>query len=523
MFSNPIVVAAVAGVVGLVIGFFITKILGKQAANKHLHDAEKQATDIVKKAERDAQDRLRDAKIQAKDHQFKLKQDFDRDTKQTRKELQRLENRLADKQEKIDRRFETIDRRKSELDEHERRLQALESQVNRSKDEYQQLILKVRDELETVANLSAEEAKQRLIKNVEDDARMEAAKNVRNIVDEAKEQAERKANWIIGCAVQRLANHHVQEKTVSVLPLPSDDLKGRIIGREGRNIRTLEQLTGIDLIVDDTPEAVVISSFNPLRREIARLTLEELIADGRIHPARIEEVVHKVEKDLDKKMKELGQQAAFDLGIQNMHPELLKLVGKLNYRTSYGQNQHKHAVEVAFIAGMIAAEFGEDVKIAKRGGLLHDIGKVIDHEVEGGHAVIGAEFAKKHGEEKAVWHAVGAHHEDYPIETVMDIIVQAADAISGARPGARREVVENYIKRLDDLEEISTSFNGVDKAFAIQAGREVRVIVANQNVSDEEAVLLSQDIAQKIETELTYPGQVKVTVIRELRAVGYAR
>jgi ribonuclease Y len=402
-------------------------------------------------------------------------------------------------------------------------INTLALEADAAKKNFQDKTVELQKELEKVAGLTSEEAKQRLITSVEGEARHEAAKLMKQIEENAKEEAERKANWIIGTSLQRLANHHVQEKTVSVVPIPSDELKGRIIGREGRNIRTLEQLTGIDLIVDDTPEAVVISGFNPLRREVARLTLEELIRDGRIHPARIEEVVHKVEKDLDKHIKELGQQAAFDLGIQNMHPELLKMVGKLNYRTSYGQNQYKHAIEASFIAGMLASEMGEDVKLAKRGGLLHDIGKVIDHEVEGSHAVIGAEFARKYGEDKRVWHAVGAHHEDYPIETVMDIIVQAADAISGARPGARREALETYSKRLEDLERISTDFKGVEKAFAIQAGREIRVIVTNQTLSDEETVFLSRDIAKKIESEMTYPGQIKVTVIRETRAVEYAR
>ncbi len=513
----------ISGIFGLALGTFVTFLSRKLLGRARLADARKSAAALIDDAKRKSADVVRDAKMQAKDQRYRMQQEFERETRQGRKELQKLEKRLRDKQEKLDRKIDFLERRQNELEDKESQIHKLQNRLESGKTEYNQLIQEVRKELEKVSHLTAEEAKNRLIKNVEEDARMEAAKRMRQIEEDAKDTSERKANWIIGNAVQRLANHHVQEKTVSVVQLPSDDLKGRIIGREGRNIRTLEQLVGIDLIVDDTPEAVVISSFNPLRREIARLSLEELISDGRIHPARIEEVVHKVEKQLDKYMRELGEQAVFDLGIQNMHPELLKLVGKLNYRTSYGQNQYKHAIEVAFIAGMIAAEFGEDIKIAKRGGLLHDIGKVMDHDVEGGHAVIGAEFARKHGEEKRVWHAIGAHHEDYPIETLMDIIVQVADALSGARPGARREVIETYIKRLDDLEGISQSFKGVEKAYAIQAGREVRVVVANESLSDEETVLLSRDIAKKIEQELTYPGQIKVTVIRETRAVEFAK
>lgn len=509
--------------VSLAAGWFAYMFKNRRFGSQKVRSMESQAQRLLEDAKREADNLLRDAKIQAKDQLIRMKQDFEQEKRNERRELQKVEERLQDKEEKVERRAEQLERRAQDIEQRERGLDGLKSDLERAKAENLTLTQSLRQELERIAGLTTEEAKARLIEHVEGEARIEAAKLIRQIEEEAKETAERKANWVISTSIQRLANHHVQEKTVSVVPLPNDDIKGRIIGREGRNIRTLEQLTGIDLIVDDTPEAVVISGFNPYRREIARLTLEELIRDGRIHPARIEEVVHKVEKDLEKHAKELGQQAAFDLGISNMHTELLKLVGKLNYRTSYGQNQYKHAIEVAYIAGMIAAEMGEDVKIAKRGGLLHDIGKVIDHDVEGSHAVIGAEFAKKHGEDKRVWHAIGAHHEDYPFESVTDIIVQVADALSGARPGARRETLETYTKRLNDLEGICTSFKGVEKAYAIQAGREVRVIVTNQTLSDADSVFLSQDIAKKIESELTYPGQIKVTVVRETRAVEYAR
>ena len=525
MYSTTVLIIGVvlALACGIAAGVFVQLIITKKGQRRRVKEAEKLARRIENDAQREAADLVREAKIKNKDHQYRMKQEFERNTRQTRKELQKQENRLRDSQERLDSKVEAFERNRHQQEQRARELENQEKTISEKENEYRQLISKTKQELESIANLSAEEAKQRLIKTVEDEARHEAGKRVKQIEEEAKETAQRKANWVISTSIQRLANHHVQEKSVSVVQLPSDDMKGRIIGREGRNIRTLEQLTGIDLIVDDTPEAVVISGFNPLRREIAKLALEELIADGRIHPARIEEVVKKAESTLEQKMKELGEQATFDLGLHNMHPELIKLVGKLNYRTSYGQNQYKHAIEVAFIAGMFAAEMGEDIKLAKRAGLLHDIGKVIDHEAEGSHAVVGAEFAKKHGEEESVWHAIGAHHEDYPMETVLDVIVQTADALSGARPGARREALENYTKRIEELEKISTSFNGVEKAFAIQAGREVRIVVENNKVNDEAALLLSKDIAKKIEDEMTYPGQIKITVIRETRAVGVAR
>jgi ribonuclease Y len=371
--------------------------------------------------------------------------------------------------------------------------------------------------------MTASEAKSILVESMENEAKLDAAKMIKVIEEEAKETADKKSKEIISLAIQRYAGEYVAERTVSVVPLPSDEMKGRIIGREGRNIRALEAATGIDLIIDDTPEAVILSGFNPVRREVARIALEKLIADGRIHPGRIEEVVRKAEEEVELAIKDAGEQAAFDLGVHGIHPEVLKLIGRLRYRTSYSQNIYQHSLEVAFLCGIMAAELGINVKQAKRAGLLHDLGKAVDHEVEGSHAVIGAELARKYGETPKIFHAIMAHHEDEKPNSVLAVLVQAADALSGARPGARREMMETYVKRLDDLEKISTSFAGVTTAFAIQAGREIRVMVSSEEVTDETAILLAKDIAKKIEADMTYPGQIKVNVIRETRAIEYAR
>ena len=380
-----------------------------------------------------------------------------------------------------------------------------------------------REKLETISGMSATEAKKELMNAMEDEAKHDAAKIIRQIEEEARETADKKAKEIMALAIQRYAGEYVAERTVSVVPLPSDEMKGRIIGREGRNIRALEAATGIDLIIDDTPEAVILSGFNPVRREVARLSLEKLIGDGRIHPGRIEEVVAKATEEVELSIKEAGEQAAFDLGVHGIHPEVLKLIGRLKYRTSYTQNVYQHSLEVAFLCGIMAAELGINVKQAKRAGLLHDLGKAVDHEVEGSHAVIGAELARKYGESPKIVHAIMAHHEDEKPTTVLAVLVQAADALSGARPGARREMMETYVKRLEDLERIATSFGGVQSSFAIQAGREIRVMVSSDQVTDETAVIMARDIAKKIEAEMTYPGQIKVNVIRETRAVEYAR
>ncbi|WP_027716409.1 ribonuclease Y, partial [Desulfuromonas sp. TF] len=377
--------------------------------------------------------------------------------------------------------------------------------------------------LERLSGLSSEEAKEQLIRTMESEARHDAAKRIKQIEDEAKETADKKAKEILALAIQRYAGDYVAEKTVSVVPLPTDEMKGRIIGREGRNIRAIEAATGIDLIIDDTPEAVIISGFNPVRREVARLALERLITDGRIHPARIEEVVNKAALEVDEAIREAGEQATFDVGVHGINPEIIKLIGRLKYRTSYGQNVLQHSLEVAFLCGIMAAELGLNVKQAKRAGLLHDIGKAVDHEIEGSHAVIGADLARKYGESPKIVHALAAHHEDEKPETMLAVLVQAADALSGARPGARREMLETYVKRLQDLERIGTSFGGVTSCFAIQAGREIRVMVSSEDVSDAHSHVLARDIARKIEDEMTYPGQIKVNVIRETRAIEYAK
>jgi ribonuclease Y len=406
---------------------------------------------------------------------------------------------------------------------HDRAVVARERKLEGLERKSHELLAASEAKLMEVAELSRDEARKRLIASVEEETRMDIARRVKALEEQAREQADRKAKRIIAMAIQRYAGEYVAEKTVSVVNLPNEEMKGRIIGREGRNIRAIEAATGIDLIIDDTPEAVILSGFHPMRREVARISLERLIADGRIHPSRIEEVVHKVEEEIEASVRESGEQATFELQVNNVHPEIIRLIGQLRYRTSYGQNQYAHSVDVGFLAGTMAAELGLNIKLAKRAGLLHDIGKVIDQSAEGSHAIIGAEFAKRYGENKIVVNAIAAHHEEVPKESIYAALVQAADALSGARPGARREILESYIRRLEDLERIANSFDGVDKSYAIQAGRELRIIVASDAIGDAEAILLSKEIAQKVESELTYPGQIKVTVIRETRAIEYAR
>ncbi len=505
--------------VGFLLAFWLRSKLtaGKIAA------AEQEARNIVEKAEREGKTVLKEAKLQAKDQLYQMKLDFEDATKKKRARLEKREKRLAEKEESIDGKLEQLEGREAGIAKKEQQLTQRETGLQDQEAKYQDLIQEQKGQLEKISGLTAEEAKNLLIKAMESEARYEAAKLIKRIENESREQADRKSRKIMATAIQRYAGDYVAEKTVSVVNLPSDEMKGRIIGREGRNIRALEAATGVDLIIDDTPEAVILSGFNSVRREVARLSLERLINDGRIHPARIEETVKKVSDEIDTEIREAGEQAAFDLGVHGIHMELIQHVGKLKFRTSYGQNVLQHSVEVAFLCGIMAAELGLNIKQAKRVGLLHDIGKAIDHEVEGPHALIGAKLAKKYGEPPRVVHAISAHHEDIPPTSVLAVLLQAADTLSGARPGARRETLESYVRRLEDLEKIAESFSGISKSYAIQAGRELRIIVESERISDAEAVMMSRDMARKIEESLSYPGQIKVTVIRETRAVEFAK
>jgi ribonuclease Y len=512
----------VAGLLCFAGGFLIAYwVKGKVVAQK-IKAAEAEAAQIIEASQLKSSTLLKEADLEVKDKLLKMKSEFDSETLDTRNELKKRESRLVQKEENIDRKLEQIESRDREFGRRERQLVKREGKIERKELEYNELIEAQKRQLEKISGLTAEQAKELLIRAMENEARYEGAKMIKRIENETKEQADKKAKKILATAIQRYAAEYVAERTVSVVPLPSDEMKGRIIGREGRNIRALEAATGIDLIIDDTPEAVILSGFNPVRREVARLSLMRLIADGRIHPARIEDVVKKVGQEVEQTIKEAGEQAAFDLGVHGIHNELVKHIGRLKFRTSYAQNVLQHSIEVGFLSGVMASELGLNAKIARRMGLLHDIGKAIDHEVEGPHAVIGSRLAKKFGENPKVVHAIAAHHEDVPPSTVYALLVQAADGLSGARPGARKELLENYIKRLEDLENIANSFKGVANTYAIQAGRELRVIVESGTISDEESILLSKDIAKKIEEALTFPGQIKVTVIRETRAVEYA-
>lgn len=493
----------------------------KSLKDKVVH-AEEDARRIMDDARHRAETLVKEAQLEAKDVIFKLKSDFDQETKETRAEAKKKERWLIQKEENIDRKIEQAERRDGEIAKKEKALTDREEQIEKRDVEIKELIEEQKRQLEKISGLSSDQAKELLIRAMENEARYEGAKLIKRIEAEATEEAEKKAKRIISTAIQRFSGEFVSERTVSVVPLPGDEMKGRIIGREGRNIRALEAATGIDLIIDDTPEAVILSGFNPVRREVARLSLLRLISDGRIHPARIEDVVKKVSMEVDVTIKEAGEQAAFDLGVHGIHPDLIKHIGSLKYRTSYAQNVLQHSIEVGFLCGIMASELGLNAKLARRMGLLHDLGKAIDHEVEGPHALIGSKLAKKYGESPKVVHAIAAHHEDVPPSTVYAFLVQAADGLSGARPGARKELLENYVKRLEDLENIANSFRGVANSYAVQAGRELRVIVESDVIGDEEATLLSRDIVKKIEETLTFPGQIKVTVIRETRAVEFA-
>ena len=503
-------------------GFLIAYWVKGRIMTQKIKAAEGEAVRLTEESKKKAETLLREADLEVKDRLFKLKSEFDAETKETRAELKKREARLMHKEESTERKIEQFERREREQTRKERHLTKREGKLERKELTYNELIEEQKRQLEKISGLTVDQAKELLIRAMENEARHEGAKFIKRIENETREQADKKAKKILATAIQRYAGDFVAERTVSVVQLPSDEMKGRIIGREGRNIRALEAATGIDLIIDDTPEAVILSGFNPVRREVARISLMRLIADGRIHPARIEDVVKKVEQEVDMAIKEAGEQAAFDLGVHGIHNELIKFIGRLKFRTSYAQNVLQHSVEVGFLSGIMASELGLNVKMARRMGLLHDIGKAIDHEVEGPHAVIGSTVAKKFGESPKVVHAIAAHHEDVPPGSVYALLVQAADGLSGARPGARKELLENYIKRLEDLENIANSFKGVANTYAIQAGRELRVIVESNQISDEESILLSRDVVKKIEESLTFPGQIKVTVIRETRAVEYA-
>jgi len=510
------------GIISFGVGFGIAFWIKGKMLSQKIRDSEAEASRILEDSKRRAETLLKEANLEVKDRLFKMKSEFDAETKETRSEIIRRERRLSQKEEHIERKIEKFDQREREIIRQEKFLVKRENQIDGREKRYNELIEEQKIQLEKISGLTAEQAKELLIRAMENEARYEAAKVIKRIENDAKEEADRKAKKIMATAIQRYAGDFVAERTVSVVPLPNDEMKGRIIGREGRNIRALESATGIDLIIDDTPEAVILSGFNPVRREIARISLMRLISDGRIHPARIEDIVKKVGQEVDLAVKEAGEQAAFDLEVHGIHSELIKYLGRLKFRTSYAQNVLQHSSEVGFLCGIMAAELGLNQKLARRMGLLHDIGKAIDHEVEGPHAVIGSKLAKKYNESSKIVHAIAAHHEDILPESVYALLVQAADSLSGARPGARKELLENYIKRLEDLENIANSFRGVSNTYAIQAGRELRVIVESEKISDEDATLMSRDIAKKIEESLTFPGQIRVTVIRETRAVEYA-
>ena len=511
------------GIVVLLGGITLGYFLRKGFAIREKESAEASAKTLALEAEKKAKSIEKEAEIAARDYLSKAKSEIEEEERRRRQELSVAEKRIIAKEENLDRRVESVEKRESETRRLEQSFESRKKNLDEMEKKYQGLIEESLKSLEQVSGITAEEAKRILFEKVLAEANHEAAKKIKIIEDEAKETADKKAKKILSLAIERMAGEWVQEVSVSVVKLPSEDMKGRVIGREGRNIRTLESLTGVDLIVDETPGAVILSSHNPIRREIARITLEKLLADGRIHPARIEELLAKVTQEIEKDIREAGQQALFELDIHGLHPELMRLLGALKFRYSYAQNVLRHSIEVGFTCGIMAAELGMDQKLARRAGLLHDIGKAVSHEIEGSHAVIGGELARKYGEAPAVVHAVWAHHEDIPQESILDHLVEAADALSGARPGARMESAETYVKRLEDLEKIATSYNQVEKAFAIQAGRELRVLIQPDKMNDADAVMLCKEITKKIENQLTYPGQIKVTVIRETRAVDFAR
>jgi len=511
---NILIIALVIGavIVGIVSGFFVRKYVGEA----RIISAEEAARKVLAEAKKEAETAKREAVLEAKDEIHSMRTQADQENRERREEIKRLERRLTKREEFIEGKTQAIDKKEKMINEKETVMKRKEAALDKIYSEQKEMLQKV-------AGLSAEDARNLLLRRIEDEVKHEAAALVREIEEKAREEGDKRAKNIVSLAIQRCAADHVAETTVSVVPLPSDEMKGRIIGREGRNIRAFETLTGINLIIDDTPEAVILSSFDPVRREIAKLTLEKLISDGRIHPAHIEEMFNKSKEEVEAEIREAGEQATFDTDVRKLHTELIRVLGRLKFRSSYGQNVLKHSLEVSHLSGIMAAELGADVKLARRAGLLHDIGKAIDHEVEGPHAVIGAELAKRLKEGQEVCKAIESHHGDIEPQTVEAVLVQAADAVSASRPGARRETLESYIKRLENLENIAESHKGVEKSYAMQAGREIRIMVRPQDIDDDEAIILARDIAKQIEEELEYPGQIKVTVIRENRAVEYAR
>ena len=506
-------ISALLGIfVGIIVGYFVRKNISEAKIGQ----AEKMADDIIDKAKKDAETLQKEKLLEAKEEIHKWRNEAEKENKERRIEVQKFERRIIQKEEVLDKKLQALENKETVLNDKLKKIEKKEENVEAIK--VQQL-----EKLESISGITSDQAKEIILTNAEREVRREMSIMIKEIESQAKDEADKKSREIIGYAIQKCAADHVAETTVTVVNLPNDEMKGRIIGREGRNIRTLETLTGIDLIIDDTPEAVILSGFDPIRREVARIALEKLIADGRIHPARIEEMVEKARKEVDNIIKEFGEQATFETGVHGLHPELVRLLGRLNYRTSYGQNVLRHSIEVAHIAGIMAAEIGADVKLAKRAGLLHDIGKAVDHEMEGTHVEIGMDLLRRYKESKDVMHAMSTHHGDYEPQTIEAVLVTAADAISAARPGARRETLEAYIKRLEKLEEIANSYDGVDKSFAIQAGREIRIMVKPENVNDEDIHLLARDMTKRIEDELEYPGQIKVSIIRETRAIEYAK
>ncbi len=513
----------IVAVLALVAGTVIGATWRKHTTEAKLGSIEQLSQRMIEEAQREAANLKKEAALQNKDILYQMKQEFEREIKEQRAEQNRLERRLLQKEENLDKKADLLSEREMDINKRMSKISQQEKVIDKKIKELEGSTKAQQALLEKIAGFTSEQAKEMLLKNMEEEARYESAKIIRRIEAETRETADKKAKEILSLAIRRYAGDHVAERTISVVNLPGEEMKGRIIGREGRNIRAIEAATGVDLIVDDTPEAVILSCFNPIRREVARLSLERLISDGRIHPARIEEIVNKVNEEVEASIREAGEQAAFDVGVHGIHPDLIRLLGKLKYRSSYAQNVLQHSIEVSFLCGIMAAELGLNVKQAKRAGLLHDIGKAVDHEVEGPHALIGADLAKRFGETDKVVHAIRAHHEDVPPDSVLAVLVQAADTLSGARPGARREMLETYVKRLEDLERIASSFKGISKSYAIQAGREVRIIVDSDQVNDAESSLLCNEICRKIEKELSYPGHIRVTVIRETRAVDFAK
>ena len=515
---TPVAIALIVAaiVVTAVVVWFISVSYHQKSANSKIGNAEEKARAIIDDAVKTAEAKKRESMLEIKEESIKAKNDLDKEIKERRNEIQKNERRIVQKEENLDKKLDAIEKREANFAVKEEELKKQKVEISKLNEQRIQ-------ELERISGLTSEQAKEYLLKTIEEDVKLDTAKLIKEMENKAKEEANKRAKDYVVTAIQKCAVDHVAESTISVVQLPGDEMKGRIIGREGRNIRTLETLTGVDLIIDDTPEAITISSFDPIRREVARQTLEKLISDGRIHPARIEETVDKARREVDLTIKKEGKRAVMESGVHGLHPEMVKLLGRLKYRTSYGQNVLKHSLEVCYLSGLIAGELGLDVTLAKRAGLLHDIGKGLDHEYEGTHVSIGVEVAKKYKESPAVIHAIRAHHNDIEPQSAIAFIVMAADAISAARPGARRENLENYIKRLEKLEEISNSFPGVETSYAVQAGREVRIMVKPEAVSDDEIVLLARDIVSRIENELDYPGQIKVNVIRENRAVEYAK